>query len=128
MRALLSISLLVVVFLLPGCASKKATNVPQPGGSSASAGAFTETAYGQPGVESGRAGAEGVVAKVNSAGRFVVLTFPPGQVPPADQVLSLYRVGTRVGEVKVTGPQVDEHVVADLVSGDAQPGDSVRNR
>jgi len=68
------------------------------------------------------------VAAYNAAGRFVVLSFPVGQVPRLDQTLFLYRSGLKVAEVKVSGPQRDNNIVADLVSGDAQVGDEVRDQ
>jgi hypothetical protein len=70
----------------------------------------------------------GKVASYNSAGRFVVLNFPSRQMPKMDSQLFLYRTGLKVAEVKVTGPQNDDNIVADLVSGDAQTGDEVRDR
>ena len=68
------------------------------------------------------------VVSYNSAGRFVVLSFPVGQIPKLDQGLFLYRTGLKVGEVKITGPQQDNNIVADIVSGDAQVGDEVRDK
>jgi hypothetical protein len=68
----------------------------------------------------------GKVAKVNLDGRFVVLTFPIGHLPTAQQRLSVYRKGLKVGEVRVTGPQLDDNVVGDLAAGEAQVGDEVR--
>jgi hypothetical protein len=68
----------------------------------------------------------GKVAKVNLAGRFVVLNFPLGRMPAADQRFNLYRRGVKVGEVKVTGPQHDDNIVADLVAGDSEIGDEAR--
>ncbi len=68
------------------------------------------------------------VASCNATGRFVVLSFPVSQMPKLDQTLFLYRDGLKVAEVKVTGPQRDNNVVADLVSGDAQVGDEVRDQ
>jgi hypothetical protein len=68
------------------------------------------------------------VVSFNSAGRFVVLVFPVGQMPNLDQELFLYRNGMKVGEVKVTGPQRDNNIVADLVTGEAQVGDEVRDQ
>ena len=69
------------------------------------------------------------VARYNSAGRFVVLSFPPGQMPRLEQSLFLYRNGLKVGEVKVTGPQdSNNNIVADLVTGEAQVGDEVRDQ
>jgi hypothetical protein len=32
----------------------------------------------------------------------------------------------KVAEVKITGPQQESNIVADLVSGDARAGDTVR--
>jgi hypothetical protein len=68
------------------------------------------------------------VAAYNSAGRFVVLTFPVGPMPGMDQSLFLYRNGLKVGVVKVTGPQRDNDTVADLLNGTAQVGDEVREQ
>ncbi len=68
------------------------------------------------------------VASYNVTGRFVVLSFPVGQMPRLDQTLFLYRNGLKVAEVKVTGPQRDNNIVADLVTGDAQVGDEVRDQ
>jgi hypothetical protein len=45
-----------------------------------------------------------------------------------DQQLFLYRAGLKVAELKVTGPQNDDNIVADLVNGDAQTGDEVRDQ
>ena len=68
----------------------------------------------------------GKVATVNQTAGFVVLSFPIGHVPAVDQRLSLYRRGLKVGEVKITGPQIDENVVADVVAGDSDVGDEVK--
>jgi hypothetical protein len=68
------------------------------------------------------------VVSFNAAGRFVVLGFPVGQMPKLEQSLFLYRNGMKVGEVKVTGPQRDNNIVADLVTGEAQVGDEVRDQ
>ena len=68
------------------------------------------------------------VVSYNSAGRFVVLSFPIGQMPRLEQSLFLYRAGMKVGEVKITGPQQDNNIVADLVNGEAQVGDDVRDQ
>jgi len=68
------------------------------------------------------------VVSVNIVGRFVVLGFPASQLPKVDQTLFLYRGGLKVGEVRITGPQSENDIVADLTSGDAQVGDSVRDQ
>lgn len=68
------------------------------------------------------------VVSVNTVGRFVVLSFPASQMPKMDQPLFLYRGGLKVSEVRVTGPQQDNNIVADIVSGDAQVGDTVSDK
>ena len=70
----------------------------------------------------------GTVISYNEVGRFVVLNFPSGQLPKMDYHLFLYRAGLKVAEVVITGPQNDDNTVADLVSGDAQTGDEVRDQ
>jgi hypothetical protein len=70
----------------------------------------------------------GRVLTYNSAGRFVVLDFPVGKLPALEQTLFVYRQGLKVGEVKITGPERDTNTVADLVSGEAQKGDQVRDQ
>lgn len=73
-------------------------------------------------------GPDGRVASVNSSLEFVVLTFPVGQLPPLDEHLNVYRNGTKVGEVKITGPAREDNTVADIVSGGAIKGDEVREK
>lgn len=73
-------------------------------------------------------GLVGKVATVNSEDGFVVLTFPIGHLPVLGERLGVYHLGLKVGEVKITGPQLDDNVVGDLVKGEAQPGDQVRDQ
>jgi hypothetical protein len=68
------------------------------------------------------------VVSVNTVGRFVVLSFPASQMPKVEQTLFLYRAGLKVAEVRITGPQQDSNTVADLVSGEAQVGDTVSDK
>ena len=68
------------------------------------------------------------VIRVNTTGRFVILNFPEGQMPDLAQHLFLYRAGLRVAEVKVVGPQQETSIVADIVSGEVQSGDTVRDQ
>ncbi|HOX58662.1 MAG TPA: hypothetical protein P5205_20595 [Candidatus Paceibacterota bacterium] len=70
----------------------------------------------------------GKVALVDAPARCVVLTFPMGKMPAAEQKLNLYRRGLRVGEVKITGPRREDNIVADLVAGEASVGDEARDR
>ena len=68
------------------------------------------------------------VVSVNTVGRFVVLSFPASQMPKVEQTMFLYRGGLKVAEVRVTGPQSENNTVADLTSGEAQVGDTVRDQ
>ena len=68
----------------------------------------------------------GKVSRVNVEGRFVVMTFPIGHLPRLDQRLNVYRRGLKVGEIRVTGPQLDDNVVGDIAAGEAQAGDEAR--
>jgi hypothetical protein len=70
--------------------------------------------------------ATGTVARVNLAARFVILTFPVGNLPEVGRVLYVYRHGLKVGEVKVTAPQQDDNTAADIVTGEADMGDEIR--
>ncbi len=70
----------------------------------------------------------GTVARVNQEGRFVVMTFPIGHLPILNQRLSVYRQGLKVGEIRVTGPQLDDNVVGDISAGEAQATDEVRGQ
>ena len=70
----------------------------------------------------------GKVAMVNTAGRFVVLNFPLGKMAAVGQRFDLYRRGLKIGEVKVTGPQREDNIVADLAAGEAEAGDEARGQ
>jgi len=70
----------------------------------------------------------GKVVTYNAAGRFVVLDFPVGKLPVLDQPMFVYRQGLKVGQIKITGPERDTNTVGDLVSGEAQKGDEVRDQ
>jgi hypothetical protein len=70
----------------------------------------------------------GKVMTYNSVGRFVVLRFPTGQMPRDGQALFVYRGGLKVGELKISGEQRDNFVVADVVNGEAQAGDDARDQ
>ena len=112
MRVLLAVMLLFAL-VLSGCARNKAGR--QPTDSSAGAGAAGS-----------KAAIAGEVARVNPVGRFVVLSFPPHQMPVLDQPLSVYRRGSKVAAVKVTGPQRGNSIVADILTGAPEAGDEAR--
>jgi len=70
----------------------------------------------------------GKVVMYESAGRFVVVNFPAGQMPAMGQILFLYRAGLKTAEIKITGPQGYGNIVADLLTGDVKAGDEVRDK
>ena len=72
-------------------------------------------------------GRAGRIASVHSTGHFVVITFPVGiPLPPAEHRLNVYRAGLKVAEVKVNALNIDVNTVADIVAGDCEVGDEVR--
>jgi hypothetical protein len=71
---------------------------------------------------------EGKVIKINPEGRFAILNFPIGHMPAVEQRMNVYRRGLKVGEIKITGPQMDDDIVGDLITGEALAGDEVRDR
>ena len=120
----LVISLLVGSLTLAGCATNnsKATNAAKkktPATSKARAANQKSTLA--PTLQ-----LTGKVASVNSELRFVVLDFSVGDMPGINQRLGVYRAGQKVAQVKVTGPQSDTNIVADIIDGEAQVGDEVR--
>jgi hypothetical protein len=69
----------------------------------------------------------GTVAKVDADGRFVIISFLPGQMPKQNDQLHIYHNGLRVAEVKVDAKyQGDNNTVADIVTGEVQVGDEAR--
>ncbi|MGA2801277.1 MAG: hypothetical protein ABSE97_02730 [Verrucomicrobiota bacterium] len=117
MKSFTLLALLLTGMLATGCASKKAVHA-----KASPAGAASKTIVNPDASLTAR------VAAYNATGRFVVLSFTVGQMPGMDQTLFLYRAGLKVGEVKTTGPQRDNNVVADLITGEAQVGDEVRDQ
>jgi hypothetical protein len=129
MRTLLCLILLGAL-VSSGCFWKKAAkpgSQPQPRAGAPAAQAETAGVFHPVTVMPERTLA-GKVVRVNGPGRFVVLNFPIGSMPPTDQRLNLYRQGQKVGEVKVTGPQQEDNTVADLVAGEAEVGDDARGQ
>jgi len=69
----------------------------------------------------------GKVAMVNLQARYVVVNFQIGAAPQPEHKLNVYRNGLKVGELKVDGRwQRDNNTVADLIAGEAQVNDEVR--
>jgi hypothetical protein len=71
-------------------------------------------------------GLEGKVVSVN--GRYVVLSFPVGTLPVLQQQLNAYHRGLKSAELRVSGPQLDDTIVADVLSGKPAVGDLVSTR
>lgn len=144
MKMLVSI-LLLASLIGAGCAGKKhAAFSPVPGPSPGIAGASPEPPPAPPAppakeqkkpsvkkpdlIVTPEKALNGKVATYNDVGRFVVVDFPIGKVPPPDQRMFVYRGGLKVGEVKVNNWQREHYVVADLIAGEAQSGDEVREK
>jgi hypothetical protein len=70
----------------------------------------------------------GKISWVNTNLRFVVITFPLGQMPAVDRRLNVYRRGLKVAEVKISGPQTEDSIVADVETGEVETGDTVSDR
>ena len=111
-----------------GCArSKVSPRAPKPG---ASGGAAAFSALPAPPAQklivTPASGVVGRIAKVNESSRFVVVNFAGGQMPAVGEVLPVYRHGLKVAEVRMSGPQLEDNLVGDVVAGEAQLGDDVR--
>jgi hypothetical protein len=110
--------LFLIVMSVVGCASRRDRAMPsEPVG---------DVPPGEESVLTPARSAIGRVLSVNLPARFVVLSYPIGQVPPSETRLNLYRSGAKVGELKVTGPQEDTLTVADITAGTAEEGDEAR--
>ena len=70
----------------------------------------------------------GKVVTFDADARFAVLNFPIGHMPAVGERLDVYRLGLKVGEIKVTGPQRDDNIVGDVLAGEARKGDDVREQ
>ena len=68
----------------------------------------------------------GTVVFVDSTLRFLVMDFPVRKLPVLEQRLNVYRNDRKVGEVKVTGPGRDTTIAGDIMVGEVQVGDEVR--
>jgi hypothetical protein len=72
------------------------------------------------------AGMQGKVASVNQVSRFAVITFPSPPLPQPGRVLSVYRAGLKVGEIRITPPAPIMLNVTGDITGEAAVGDEVR--
>jgi hypothetical protein len=128
MKKLLPISLAALVFASSGCAWTE-RHMPWHHETTTSKAAPAKTRKPAPTrtIVTPDESLEAKVLTVNTVGRFVVLNFPTGRLPKLDQHMFLYRGGLKTAEVKIVGPQQDTSIVADIISGDAQAGDMVRD-
>ena len=127
MRGMLLLLLLLMLAGWAGCAQPPKTVAPAwtpPG---------TDTALPSASLTNGTARVVtpsrfevGKVMLVNPQGRYVVVSYPVGVVSELGQPLNVYRAGLKVGQLKITGPQRDVSVVADILDGECQVGDEVR--
>ncbi len=69
---------------------------------------------------------KGQVKSVNSASAFVVVDFYLSQLPQVGQRMNVYRRGLKVGEIKISGPEMSRYIAADIVAGEVQMGDEAR--
>jgi hypothetical protein len=109
--------LMTGAMLLVGCAGDKRTGAPSTSTPGSNLPRLIVTPEGMP---------IGRVVFFNERGRFVVLNFPVGQMPTLGTQLNVYRGGLKVGEIKASGPQSNDNIVADIVNGEARVGDEVR--
>jgi len=73
-----------------------------------------------------RASILGRVTAVNPSLRFVVIDFSMGGVPALERRLGVYRQGQRVAQVKISGPQDETVIAADITEGKVEIGDEVK--
>ena len=90
--------------------------------------AKTNTPLAKPPIVTQDTSLIGKVVKFNDTARIVVLEFSIVNMPAAGRQLFVYRNDLKVGEVKTSTWQKAEHIVADLISGEARAGDLVRDR
>jgi hypothetical protein len=68
----------------------------------------------------------GRVVTANLILKFAVIDFSLRPMPAIGVEMLLYRGTQRVGQVRISGPVLDGHIVADIIAGDAATGDEVR--
>ena len=69
---------------------------------------------------------EGKVVRTNARLNFVVLDFGLQGLPVVGQQFAIYRLGKKVGQVRVSGPAWDTYAVADIVKGQIWKGDEAK--
>jgi hypothetical protein len=69
---------------------------------------------------------EGKVVRTNLKLNFVVLDFGFKRLPQVGQQLGIYRLGKKIGQVRVSGPAWETYTVADIVDGEIWAGDEAK--
>lgn len=116
-----ALAIFLALMFLAGCAAKNSGPKPVPAAKTPGAKTARSPALA-PTLET-----VGKIVSVNSAVRIAVLEFPLTAMPSPGLKMNVYRRGQKVGELKISGPQDENNIVADLTAGDAQTGDEVRN-
>lgn len=127
MRILFGLAVCILGLALTGCAGSKKSEAVFQSYSGDTANSSASTASKTPIVQLAQ-GLTGKISAANANLKFVVVTFPIAQMASIDQRLNVYRDGLKVGELRVTGPQQDDSIVADITAGESQIGDEVRDR
>ena len=123
----------LVLVAATGCVHRKPKTPPMqfssvPGVTETAPATTTPSVQNNPPVVTPDNAIVGRVKSVNPTARFVILSFPLGRLPAADQQFGVYRQGQKVGEIKITNERLNDLIVADIIEGDAAEGDEVRNR
>ena len=98
----------LVAFFLLGCAVSK---------KGATSDSLASQEHGTV-VVPGLARTEGKVVRTNLKLNFVVLDFGFKRLPQVGQQLGIFRLGKKIGQVRVSGPAWETYTVADIVDGD----------
>lgn len=69
----------------------------------------------------------GRIVVVNASARYVILSYPLGHIPQPERRLAVYRNGLKVADIKVGTQRMDTNAVADIMAGECQAGDEVRD-
>lgn len=72
--------------------------------------------------------ASGRIHSVSPVAPFVVVDYILGGMPPLQSTLDVFRGGQKVGQIRLSGPEQNGFVAADILSGILQVDDEVRVR
>jgi hypothetical protein len=70
--------------------------------------------------------ASGRIHDVVAGSRFVIVDYTLGGMPALHSVVHVYRGGEKVGELRLSGPERNGFVAADILNGFIQVDDEVR--